>query len=117
MLEEQEYLVLLNEIASRPNKSYNEKYEPKELKSIKTYSEMEDLYKSVGLDFLKPMRSEFYYTISDLEYIERVKNLTEEGKTDAQKWLIRQVKKDTEMIQVLLKGVNVVPQLKGRLLY
>ena len=117
MLEGKEYLDLLHEIASRPNESHNKKYEPKELENIKTYSEMEDLYKSVGLDFLKPMRSEFYYTVSDLEFVERVENLTEEGKTDAQKWLIGQVKKDAEMIKNLLKGVNFVPELKGRLLY
>tara|TARA_Y100001934_G_C11685227_1_gene465260 strand:+ start:70 stop:423 length:354 start_codon:yes stop_codon:yes gene_type:complete len=111
---DQDYKDLLKEIATRKKTSDtgNWTYHPKELDNLKSFDELQQIFNKLGLDFCRPVRSKWSYEISDVDFVEKVNNmdLDTEGKTEVEKWVIGQVKHQSELITCVLNGGTIIFQ-------
>ena len=111
---DEEYKNLLKEIATRKKTSDtgNWIYHPKELDDLKSFDELQQVFDKFGLNFCRPVRSKWSYDISDVDFVEKVNNLNlnTEGKTELEKWVIRQVKHQSELITAVLNGASIIFQ-------
>lgn len=111
---DKEHRDLLKEIATikKTSDTNNWTYHPKELDNLKSFDELQQIFDKLGLDFCKPVRSKWSYDISDMDFVEKVNNLNldSEGKTDLEKWVIGQVKHQSELITAILNGATIIFQ-------
>ena len=84
-------------------------YHPKELDDFNNFDEIQGAYNKLGLYFMLPVRSKWTYDCTGQEFIDRVEalNLSTEGRTEVEKWIITEAKNHAGIIKAIKNGATI----------
>jgi hypothetical protein len=84
---------------------------PEQFYELNSFDELQNIYDNLGLDFIIPVRSIWTYDISDEDFVNKIKSLdlqVSESKTELEKYLIREVNKHANNIELIKAGASIV---------